>query len=109
MNTSEPTSMEELKCSIRKIYTNKIDKFELLNLANKLKINFEISGQEFGIQKRTVLKALLLYILREEGANEQYKVMLKETTDWLGSHQQSGYSCIFIGEVMNIYEDVIKC
>ena len=58
------SNIESFKLSITKISKNRIDKYELVNIAKNLNIEIS-SAATFCIQKRMVLKELLSHVLRE--------------------------------------------
>ena len=58
------SNIESFKLSITKISQNRIDKYELVNIAKNLNIEIS-SAATFCIQKRMVLKELLSHVLRD--------------------------------------------
>ena len=71
-------NIESFKLSITKISQNRIDKYELVNIAKNLNIEIS-SAATFCIQKRMVLlKELLSHDLRE-CQDRKYEELLQET------------------------------
>ena len=88
-------NIESFKLSITKISQNRIDKYELVNIAKNLNIEIS-SAATFCIQKRMVLKELLSHVLREF-QDRKYEELLQETISWLGFTKSHGYNCSFAG------------
>ena len=57
------SNIESFKLSITKISQNRIDKYELVNIAKNLNIEIS-SAATFCIQKRMVLKEVLSHVVR---------------------------------------------
>ena len=75
------SNIESFKLSITKISQNRIDKYELVNIAKNLYIEIS-SAATFCIQKRMVLKELLSHVLGEF-QDRKYEELLQETISWL--------------------------
>ena len=97
------SNIESFKLSITKISQNRIDKYELVNIAKNLNIEIS-SAATFCIQKRMVLKELLSHVLREcqdqgyiffFGQDRKYEELLQETISWLDFSKLHGYNCSF--------------
>ena len=87
------SNIESFKLSITKISQNRIDKYELVNIAKNLNIEIS-SAATFCIQKRMVLKELLSHVLRE-CQDRKYEELLQETISWLDFSKLHGYNCSF--------------
>ena len=86
----------DLKKYLQKLLQNKIDQFELLNLAQRLFVKLDNVGS-FSKQKALVQKSLLEQIIKEDNGNPVYHNLLKRTQHVLGSVKASNYFCCFVG------------
>ena len=83
--------MENLKDILSKLMADQINKFELVNIANKLDVDIS-SESSFLRQKRIVQREVLANIIRDsrECDTQYYLEVLKETDGWLSLKKNPG-------------------
>ena len=85
----------DFKCLVNDILHNFVTVYEVANLAKRF--NVDISSKDFSQQKRTVLREILIHILRDELPDPKYRQLLSETEHWLTRRKDSGFSCSYVG------------
>ena len=97
MAMSDSSLIEAFKALVTKCLNGSITRSELNNGAKKLNVVLE-PDDDFSKQKRTLLRQLLIHILREENVErKEYERLLKETNLWLTQPKISGYPCVKTG------------
>ena len=86
----------ELRMYLQKLLQNRIDQFELLNLAQRLSVKLDKVGS-FSKQKALVQMSLLEQILKEDIGNPVYQNLLDRTRQSLGKVKSSNYFCCLVG------------
>ena len=86
----------ELRRYLQKLLQNRIDQFELLNLAQRLSVKLDNVGS-FSKQKALVQMSLLEQILKEDVGNPVYQNLLDRTRLSLGKVKASNYFCCLVG------------
>ena len=85
----------DLKCLVNDTLHNIMTVYEVAILAKRF--NVDISSKDFSQQKRTVLREILIHILRYELPDPKYRQLLSETEHWLTRRKDSGFSCSYVG------------
>ena len=85
----------ELKCIVNDILQNTVTVYEIANLAKRFDV--DISSKHYSQQKRTVLREILIHILRDDLPDSKYHELLTETEQWLTRRRESGFSCSYVG------------
>ena len=88
--------MEELTSIVSDLCQNRVNAYEVENLAKKYNVE-DITSKQFSQQKRAVLREVLLHITRDDSAAPEYSRLLSETELWLSCKRQSGFTCSYVG------------
>ena len=90
-NADQTETQERLKTVVKKLLQNKMDKMEVLRMADLMSLNVS-TEESFSKQKYALRKAVLEQIVKKE-PSDYFKQLLAETNEALQVKKTSQYIC----------------
>lgn len=94
-NADQTETQERLKTVVKKLLQNKMDKMEVLRMADLMSLNMS-TEESFSKQKYALQKAVLEQIVKKE-PSDYFKQLLAETNEALQVKKTSQYICCLVG------------